>query len=191
MNNLENAIYGQTLCRITIGEKVINARQIILPLPPSENDRLEVDFGAVKSFLGSYYSRSQRHKRKGLMKNSTNYNRWLQAATTLLKKGKLPQMLGPVCVLLTVVFPDNRVRDAQNREKPTFDCMQYSECLIENDVNVTFHCTDRRVIKGKAFILAYVFPRDALENNPFIVNEDYLQSIAEKIPGDYSRSQKT
>lgn len=175
-----SSVYGQTLCKIQINGQEIKARQVILPLPPSENKRLEVDIGAVRGFLGTYYSASKKTRRRGLMRNSTAYNQWKRAAETLLRKGKLPKIEGPVCVLLTVVFPDGRIRDAQNREKAVFDAMQDCTCLIENDVNVVFHTTERRIISGKSFLLAFVFPFGALEN-PFTVDEDYLQKIAGRI----------
>lgn len=183
MLNSEHRIFGQSECTLLLFGKEIRGRQVILPLPPSENTRLQVDVGAVQNFLSAYYANSQT-RRRGLLHNSNHYSRWMQAAATLLRKGKFEPYREKVCVLLTVVFPDNRIRDAQNREKALFDAMQKSTCLIDNDVNISFHVTDRRLVRGKGFILAYVFPRSELPANPFSVSDEQLEQIAQQVP-DY------
>lgn len=179
MLNKEHDIYGQCNCTLNIFGKEVKGRQVILPLPPTENRRLEVT--AVSNFVSTYYAGA---RKKRVVHNSTQYARWLQAAATLLRKGKLPPYTEPVCVFITVVFPDNRVRDAQNREKALFDTMEKSGCLIDNDTNIYFHTTSKKIVKGKSFVLAYVFPASQMPVNPFEVSDAALQQIAGKVP-DY------
>lgn len=176
----ELSAYGQRMVEITIGDHKVRGREIVLPMPPSENDRLELDYQGAKAMFNGYYRNSTRHKR-GIFKNTTAYNRWINAARLALRRGKLSAYEAPVCVLLTVVFPDNRRRDPQNREKAFFDALTQSECVYKDDVQVALHLTEKRVIAGKSFVLAYVFALSELPQNDLAVNQDYLVKTGERI----------
>lgn len=173
-----NSIFGQTNAILTVYGKQIKCRQVILPMPPSENARLEP--GAVNGF-GPLFANSKRGKSKR-MHNSTVYNQWKKQAVTHLRKGRLTPLDGPIGVIITVVFPDYRIRDAQNREKGLFDAMEQSRCLFDNDTNVVFHVTEKRIVKGSSFVLAFVFPMSELGVSDYQINDEYLSRVAEKVP---------
>ena len=170
--------YGQRMVLIHIGGEKIRGREIILPMPPSENDRLELDYQGAKAMFNGYYRNSRKTKKRGIFRNSTSYNRWINAARLALRRGKLPAIADPVAVLLTVVFPDNKRRDAQNREKAFFDALTQSECVYNDDVQVEMHSTTKKIIKDQSFVLAYVFKLSDMPSNDLQVNDDYLNEVA-------------
>lgn len=179
-------IYGQCPARITLYGKQINVRRIVLPMPPSENDRLEPNFQALNQksdFLGRYFNGSKKNKirrRGGVLKNSTQYNSWLHAAATILKAGKFPTFDEPVYVLYTVVFPDRKLRDAPNREKAFLDALQHGG-VYTNDNLVKRLFIEERIIKGKQFVHALVFPVAELPWIDLMMDQDYLNKVAEQI----------
>lgn len=164
------AVIGQRLAKIRMFGVDLEAREILMNMPPSENERLKVDWRGVANKMSGMYAGSPRKT----MRNTTHYNRWLHFASTCLKSGKLPLIDGDVGVIMNVVFPDNKVRDAQNREKAFFDALEKSGCVISNDTNIVWHSTRKFILDGCSFILAYVFPLDAIKNNPFFVDSSYL-----------------
>lgn len=173
--------YKQCICKLHIQGKEIMAREIILPMPPSENDRLEVNWSGVNSYsLGTYYANSKRTKR-GVLKNSTQYNRWLHLASSMLRKGQLPVIKGDVVVFVTLVFPDFKKRDADNRLKALFDSFTQSEHLIEDDSKITLHTVEKRVVPKKEFVIAYVFERSLLPELGIELAESYLQEKSKEM----------
>lgn len=165
--------FGQREVRIKLFGEWVDAREIVLPLPPSENVRLEGRVTVFKDKAGKTHHGVRFH-------NSRTYNQWLDYARHALMKGKLPQFEEPVCVFTTVVFPDNRRRDNQNREKPLFDAMTQSGCVYTDDCLIKQHFTREEVIKGKTFVLAYVVPYRLLRMDEFAVDIDYLQQAGEQ-----------
>lgn len=173
--------YRQTRVMITCEGKKIEARQIILPMCPSENERLEVNWAGVKNTMfGGVFKNGK--KKQGVLKNSTFYNRWKRASSTLMRIGKLPQLKGELAVFLTVVFPDNHTRDAPNRIKAVLDAMQESEHVFENDKQVTMLTCCRKIIKDEQFLLAYVVEREKLGHTWFEVNDEYIGSLINAKP---------
>lgn len=156
--------YGQREVNITLFGKKLQAREIILPMPPSENERLQ---GRVI-------------RGKCLFHNTKTYNVWLERARQACMKGKLAQYEEEVTVFVTVVFPDNRRRDNQNREKPLFDAMTKSGCVYKDDCLIKQHFTREEVIKGQSFVLVYVVPYKDLTLDEFGVTQDYLLATYEQ-----------
>lgn len=187
MNNLD--CFGQWQAYINIGShKKIPCRQIVLPMPPSVNERLEVNWGAVKNVVaGGYYSGfTTRRKKQSVMKNSTVYNQWINASVNLLKKGKLPKLEGEVIALISLVFPDHVTRDNDNREKALFDAIKKCEHLIDDDVQISTHTSTKTIIKSKNFVLVFLIEKSKLERIGFEISNDYLLKLSEGIP-NYER----
>lgn len=164
--------FGQREVKINLFGEWVEAREIVLPLPPSENTRLE---GRVKA----YTDKAGKKHHSVRFFNSRAYNQWLDYARHALMKGKLEQFDEPVCVFTTVVFPDNRRRDNQNREKPLFDAMTQSGCVYKDDCLIKQHFTREEIIKGKTFVLSYVVPYRLLKLDEFAVGIDYLTEVGE------------
>ena len=175
--------YGQRYVNLHFGEKTIKAREIVLPMPPSENKRLEIDFQGVKQMLHHVYHNSRATKR-GTLRNSTEYNQWLNAAAHLLKKGKYPVIDCKVAILITVVFPDEKRRDPQNREKAFFDALVRSGCVIRDDCLVEFHTMKREIVRGMAFVAAYVLDMESMPDLDVAINKGYLAEIVDRIKAD-------
>lgn len=156
--------YGQREVNITLFGNKVTAREIVLPMPPSENVRLE---GRVI-------------RGRCMFHNTKEYNAWLERAKHDCMKGKLPMLEEPVTVFVTVVFPDNKRRDNQNREKPLFDAMTRSGCVYKDDCLIKQHFTREEVIKGQSFVLVYVVPYSALTLDEFAVSQEYLNQTIEQ-----------
>lgn len=176
--------FGQWEANITIQGVKYRGREVVLPLPPSENERLKPDWNAIKNKeFGGYYSNFK--TKRGVLKNSTVYNRWLNAAKTLLMKGKLPLMHGEVIAFVTIVFPDRKVRDGQNRLKALYDCMTYDERkksgVYADDHLVTTGFFDVRIMDGQSFVVVHLVEKDKLPRFDFQIDEGYLNTIAERI----------
>ena len=173
--------YKQCTCKLHIQGHELMAREIILPMPPSENDRLEVNWDGVKNYsFGGFYSNSKRTK-KGVLRNSTQYNRWLHLAASMLRKGQLPKLEGEVVVFVTLVFPDFRKRDADNRLKALFDSFTQSGHLIEDDSKIVLHTVEKRVVPRKEFVMAYVFERSQMPDLGIELADSYLQTKAKEM----------
>ena len=174
--------YGQWKGVITIENERIDGRVIVLPMPPSENERLTMNWQKAKEVVaGGYYANFNTKKKVGTLRNSTIYNRWLSASATLLKKGKLPVIEEPVAVFVYEIFPDNLRRDADNRLKGLFDAMTKSGHVWKDDSLVTLFTAEKLVRKGHNFVLAFVVKRNELPKLWIEVKEDFLQQIAENI----------
>lgn len=176
--------YGQQEVYINLNDKANTerfiGRQIILPMSVSKNDWIEVNWQAVKSrAFNGYYANSKRGK-TGILKASTAYNRYKSLASHLLKKGKLPMLEGDIAVLMTVVFGDRKVRDAQNYTQVVYDAMEESQCLFKNDCQIKFSSTLKEYIKGENFILAYVFELDKVSNIAWASTHEQMLDILKK-----------
>lgn len=167
-------MYGQRECTITIQGKQVKGREILLPIPPSENTRVTPNFACM-------YANS---KRKGALKNSTNYNRWINASRNLLRKGKLPIITGNVTAYVTLVFPDNRTRDADNRLKGLFDSWTKSECLIEDDRFIDTVILNKKVIKGMSFCLSFLMSSSDIQDLGLTLNQNYLNSVCARLSNE-------
>ncbi len=150
--------YGQREVILTFYGKKITAREVILPMPPTENNRHQ-----------PVYRRGH-----AVLCNTVVYNKWLAMAKHALMKGKLPRLSGDVAVIFIVVFPDNRRRDAQNREKATFDAFTQCECMYEDDCFIKLHVTRKEVVKGEECIIAYVMPYEELKLDELLLTETQL-----------------
>lgn len=167
--------YGQREVNLTIGGNKIKAREIVLPMPPTENNRHQ----PVKR--GSHVA----------LCNTTVYNKWLNMAKHALMKGKLPRIDGDVTVIFTVVFPDMRRRDAQNREKATFDAFTQSGCVYEDDCNIRLHITRKEILKDEMYVLAYVMPYEEFKLEDLLLSEEFLKTTIEKAKEeDYAEQQR-
>lgn len=173
--------YKQCDCKLHIQGHELMAREVILPMPPSENERLEVNWDGVKNYsFGGYYANAKRTK-KGVLRNSSMYNRWLHLAASMLKKGHLPKLEGEVVVFVTLVFPDFRKRDADNRLKALFDAFTQSGHLIEDDSKIVLHTVEKRVVPSKSFVIAYVFERSKMPDLGIELADSYLQAKAKEM----------
>ena len=145
------------------GTFAIEGREILLPLPPSENQRLEPRF------------------RSRGFKNTSQYNSWLHYANRALRAGRYEMIEGDVVVCMNTIFPDLRRRDAQNYEKAMFDALTQSECVYKDDSNVKFHTNNTLIIKGMALIMAYVFPLNqfttTISFREMALDGDYISSV--------------
>lgn len=181
--------YGQWDALITIQGVKYKGREVILPLPPSENERLKPDWNAIKhTEFGGYYDHLNVRKKRGVLKNSTVYNRWLNAAKNLLLKGKLPQLKGEVIAFVTIVFPDHKRRDGQNRLKALYDCMTFDEKkksgIYADDHLVTTGFFDVRIIPNQSFVVVHLVEKEKLPRFDFQIDEGYLNTIAERISNE-------
>ena len=176
----KDQMFGQIEVDVTMNGKKVRGRRVILPMPPSENTRLVVNYDGVHDLMAHRFSGSKKTKR-GTLRNSTKYNQWIAGASNLLKKGKLPMLEGDCTVLLTVVFPDNRVRDAQNREKALFDAFTASGCIYKDDFNIKLHATHKTVIEGHSFVIAMIFKYG--ECDALTIDEDYIKGVAQFFEG--------
>lgn len=179
--------FGQKTVTIKLNGKEIAGREVILPLPPSVNQKTTVNWSAIKNqFAGGYYS-SFRSK-KGCIKNTTAYNRWINAARCLLRKGHLPVIEKPVCCFVTIVFKDYRIHDGDNRLKALFDAGTKSECLYKDDSLIKFFSVDTRVVPEKEFVVMHVIELEELGKLPFQLGDQYLHDISETL---YEEEAKT
>lgn len=172
--------FGQTECKLKLHGREIKARQIILPMPPSENKRLELDYVGTKLFLANKYKGAKSNKR-GVLRNSTEYNQWISAAANALKKGKYPKITEGVTCFIEVVFPDRHRRDVQNRAKAFFDALTASGHVFEDDCQVELFSMHRTIITGSSFILAYLMPSSELPGVDIKLPEEFVQKIAEQV----------
>lgn len=163
---VEGLRFGQRPVSICIDNTFLEGREILLPLPPSENKRIEPRF-----------------RSKGF-KNTAEYSSWLNYASHELKAGRYTQIENEVVVCINTIFPDLRKRDAQNYEKPLFDAMTQSECVYSDDSKVKFHTNSTLIVKDMRLILAYVFPFSDFIKTDFFgkisVNAEYVGSIIGK-----------
>lgn len=172
--------FGQTECKLKLHGREITARQIILPMPPSENKRLELDYVGTKLFLANKYKGSKNSKR-GVLRNSTEYNQWISAAANALKKGKYPKITEAVTCFIEVVFPDHHRRDVQNRAKAFFDALTASGHVFEDDCQVELFSMHRSIIAGSSFILAYLMPSSELPDVDIKLSDEFVKKVAEQV----------
>lgn len=177
--------FGQWDSNINIQDKKIRGRLVVLPMPPSENERLITNWDKAKEVVaGGYYANFNGKTKKGAVTNSRLYNQWLHASAHLLMKGKLTKLQGNIGVIIVEVFPDNRRRDADNRIKGLFDAMTKSNHMFDDDSQIVFFTCEKRVIPHKSFVLAFVFNRDEAPELWTDVNKSFVQKIAETIPAE-------
>lgn len=181
-NRVQLLNYGQRECYITLDkvgtneqEKILG-REVVLPMSVSKNNWVSVNWNAVKETAFSGYYKNSKTKR-GVLHASQAYNSYKNLARNLLMKGKLPEFTGDVVVLLTMIFPDNRRRDAQNYSQVVYDAMQDSKCLFKDDSQIVFTSISKVIIKDKSLIVGYVFEADKVERLPYQINAEYLNEI--------------
>ncbi len=180
---------GQWMVKLKLNGKEIMGREIVLPMPPSENQRLEVNWRKAKEVVyGSYTSSSRGRSYSGAVHNTKAYNQWKSAAIHLLRAGKLPIIEGEVVVFVTLVFPDRQRRDADNRMKALFDAFTQCEALIEDDSLIVMHTVNRRIIKGSSFCVAHLVPKDSIGHLGFEIDDSYLEARAEDMRTAYDNS---
>lgn len=175
--------FGQWKTNVLIQDKRIEGRLVVLPMPPSENERLAVNWAKAKEVIaGGYYSSlNTKRTKRGAVTLSKVYKSWKCASINLLKKGKFEKLTGPLAVFVIEVFPDNRRRDTDNRLKGLFDAMTECEHLIEDDSQIVLHTVEKRVISKKMFCVAFVLPREELPQLWIEVKQEWLEGIAKKI----------
>lgn len=175
--------FGQWECNVTINGQKIKGREIVLPLPVSVNEKIEPNFQAIKSWcIGSMYSNSKKVK-KGLLKNSTKYNQWINAARALLMKGKLPALDEPVMCFITFVFDSNK-SDADNPVKALFDSFTLSKCVIDDDRLITNFTVTKVIMKDKEMCVAFVVPKKDLNTLEFEMAPEYLAKKISQVYGE-------
>lgn len=171
--------YGQKVVRVHVGEDSCEARQIVLPMPPSENERITINYAGLRESMEQY---GRKRSKRGIFCNTKEYNAWLNLASHQLRKGLLPALQNDVAVFMTVVFPDNKRRDAQNREKAFFDALTQSECVYLDDSQVKLHTNRCLVRKGFSFITAYVAElKDLPVQLAYDLNNNVLEKIVEMV----------
>lgn len=175
--------YGQWQTEITVHEKQIKGRLVVLPMPPSENERLVANWEKAREVVaGGYYANFNGKTKRGAVTNSRLYNQWKSASSNLLRKGKLEQLKGDIAVLVIEIFPDNRRRDIDNRVKGLFDAMTQCEHMFSDDSQVSLLTVEKRVMAKKNFVIAFVLPRTELPEMWFNVESAFIKKIADTIP---------
>lgn len=151
--------YRQSDVIITLFNQEVKAKRIVLPLPPSENQRLEVNYNALNISGGyvSMYKNSKINRGARVFRNSTAYNRWLHASVCMLKIGLKEAYTSDVFVHTLFVFPNNK-SDPQNREKALYDAFTQSGCVYTDDKLVKKHYVTSMVKKGLSLSISYVIP---------------------------------
>lgn len=138
----DSSAWGQRFATVKDDEtgKVIEGREILLPLSPSDDARLMPS------------------KHGGLC-NTFPYRAWLSRAERALKRHLLaPYTKDVPLYVYTVVVMPNRRSDHHNYQKALYDSFQNSGCVLENDRQIVERHTVGMVIKDRAFTLSYVFP---------------------------------
>ena len=95
--------WGQKYVKLHLADTVVEAREIIVPLPPSKNKLHEVNYVGVKEVFSHQYVNSKKTKR-GVIKTSTEYNRWKSSTARELKRGKNPLLMNLVMFLLPLFY---------------------------------------------------------------------------------------
>ena len=181
--------YGQRECVITLDkcgnseQQKITGREVVLPMSVSKNNWVSVNWQAVKEKAFNGYYRNT--KNSGVIHATQAYNRYKNLARNILRKGKLPKMNGDIAVLLTMVFPDNRRRDAQNYSQVVYDAMQESDCLFDDDSQITFASISKVIIKDKSLIVGHVFEVENVKL-PFQITLDYLNDVIKSREVNYA-----
>nr|DAO39269.1 MAG TPA: crossover junction endodeoxyribonuclease [Caudoviricetes sp.] len=172
--------WGQKYVKLHLADTIVEAREIIVPLPPSKNKLHEVNYVGVKEVFSHQYVNSKKTKR-GVIKTSTEYNRWKSSTARELKRGKKPPINEPCNVLITVVLP-NAKSDPHNYEEAFFDALQVDQCVYTNDKLVKFHVLKGEIIPDCVpFILAYVFECSKYSFDSLCVKKERIKNIAEII----------
>lgn len=171
------SIYGQHEVILSLHDKEVKAREIILPLPPSDNEHLEVNWPVVNSW---YKNSSKRAYGGKVLKNSTKYNRWIDFVASMLKKGKLPPLEDELFALITVVVSNKRRTDSANREKALFDGIQKSGCVYLDDSQVVGHQNMKTIVGGKNFVVVYILRVKDIKIH-YALDQDYLNKISEQV----------
>lgn len=140
----------------------MQGRLMLLPLPPSDNDR-------------HMLSRNGRR-----IINTPVYNRWLKRAAGVLRKGDLPlfsrDKTEPLFVYTVVVYR-NMLRDPTNYEKALYDAMQQSESVFVNDRQIKERHTKGELRKDSPleYVICYLMrQKDLPEVMDFYVSEKQL-----------------
>lgn len=159
----ENTEWGQKFATAHLDSGIkVEGREILLPLSPSDNRRLQPT-------------------RQGRLVNGFEYRAWLVRAVRALKKFQLmayPKEV-PLYVWTLVVLPDHR-RDHHNFQKALYDAFEQSESVLTNDRQIVERHTKGIVIKGFAFTLSYVFPVST--KLPIIeVSDEQIADVTERI----------
>ena len=172
--------WGQKYVKLHLADTVVEAREIIVPLPPSKNKLHEVNYVGVKEVFSHQYVNSKKTKR-GVIKTSTEYNRWKSSTARELKRGKKPPIDEPCNVLITCVLP-NAKSDPHNYEEAFFDALQVDQCVYTNDKLVKFHVLKGEIVPDCVpFILAYIFECSKYSFDSLCVKKERIKNIAEII----------
>lgn len=175
--------FGQWETNVTIQGTKVKGRLVVLPMPPSENERLVTNWAKAKEVVaGGYYKDFGGKSKRGAVTNSKIYNQWKHASATLLKKGNFPMLNGEIAVIIVEVFPDKRRRDIDNRVKGLFDAMTQSGHLFADDSQIVLQTVEKKVISKKSFIMAFVLEKKDIPPLWINVNDSFLSNIANTIP---------
>lgn len=136
-----NSAWQQRFATLTLDDKTtIEGREILLPLSPSDDRRLQPT-------------------RQGRLINTFEYRSWLVRASSVLTIHQLapyPKEV-PLFVWTLVVMPNAR-SDHHNYQKALYDSFEQSGCVLTNDRQIVERHTVGKIIKGYAFTLSYIFP---------------------------------
>lgn len=170
----EQTIWGQREVKGKIFGKSLTFRLVVLPLPPSVNKKVEPNYAAIRHMMntGSGY--------KGLVKNSTEYNSWVNFARTQLMKKKLPSYEGQIFCSICFVFKDKTKNDVDNRIKPLLDSFTQSKCLIKDDNDVKTLVATKMVIPKTEVVIAVVVKLDDMQGTGFqelMLNEYFVRKL--------------
>lgn len=111
-------VWRQEVCKVKLKGKSVDGRRILLPLPPSENNRLIIGRGRSR------------------LVNAPAYRDWLNKASNVLRVKRLYLFSADIeeeLFALTVIVYGYKTRDITNYEKPIYDAMQQSERVYVND----------------------------------------------------------
>lgn len=160
-----NYVWRQTPCVINMGGSSFAGRRILLPLPPSDNERL------------------MPARRGPRMISSPAYRFWTVRAINRLKSGTLPKFEEDTKKLLhvfTVVVMTSARRDAHNYEKSLFDTFEHSECIYTNDRQIIERHTLGKICKDAPceYIISYISHYDDMPpERDYEVSDDDIAKI--------------
>lgn len=166
-----NYAWRQTPCLLKMCGASIESRRILLPLPPSDNDRLSCSRGRIIS--------------------SEHYRKWSHRAQNMLAKFKLEMFAPELTTALhafTIVVLQNRKSDIHNYEKSLFDAIEKSERVYANDRQIMERHTTG-VISPNApcsYVVCYISKLSDMPSvRDYLATEQHINELNQYISQGY------
>ncbi len=164
-----NYAWRQENCVMTMGGRNIEGRRMLLPLPPSENQRLMAA------------------RNRKVFVNTPLYNRWLGRASAALMKAKFPKFSEdksePLFVFTILVYSNTR-RDVTNYEKSLYDAFSRSGHVYVDDIQIKERHTKGILDKTAPceYVVTYLCRQSELPPRyDFAVSKEQIEQMNEYI----------